>query len=102
VKHLRVEHNILRGALALVGFVAGCSTPPEPPGPPARMEAARWFFVVTVGKGTLSSTYANTNALGIATVSWTLGTDPGPNWMIGSVAAWERSLLYFKATGTPP
>jgi hypothetical protein len=59
-------------------------------------------FVVTVGKGTLSSTYANTNALGIATVSWTLGTDPGPNWMIGSVAAWERSLLYFKATGTPP
>jgi hypothetical protein len=44
-------------------------------------------FTVTAGGGSVSSSTATTNASGIATLSWTLGGQPGLNTVVASVGS---------------
>jgi len=58
-------------------------------------------FVVTAGGGSVTGADATTNAEGVATVgSWTLGTEPGTNALVGVVGAGLGAS--FTATGASP
>ena len=57
-------------------------------------------FAVTQGNGTTNPRVANTDAKGIATASWTLGTILGPNEVTASVTG-VTGQVKFSATGTP-
>lgn len=58
-------------------------------------------FAVTSGGGSPSSTTATSNASGIATIGWTLGTTSGANTMTATSGTLTGSPLTFTATGTP-
>ena len=55
-------------------------------------------FTVSSGGGSVSSASATTNASGIASVTWTLGTSLGQNTMTASVSGLSGSPLTFTAT----
>ncbi len=57
-------------------------------------------FAVTLGNGSTNPRVANTDAKGIATASWTLGTILGPNEVTASVTG-ISSQVKFTATGAP-
>ncbi len=57
-------------------------------------------WAVVTGGGTVSAASTNSGADGLASVSWTLGTTPGPNELDVTVAG--LSPLRFSATGIAP
>jgi adhesin/invasin len=64
------------------------------------VQGASVTFAVVSGGGSTTAASATTDASGIATVGWTLGTTPGANTLSATSGSLSGSPVTFHATGT--